>query len=132
MLWQAMEAPVFSVFGGQDTTAGGQLADAMEVMESLAKKANLPYMLRCVNMLILGGRNPLILPGVTMGLTVSHAHFLALPHSIFKDEDGSFVLKPRQGFESAAENALTLAVSWLEIQMRAGGRPRVIRDARVC
>lgn len=50
---------------------------------------------------------------------------------IFKDEDGSFVMRPRAGHETAAEDALMLATSWLEIQMR-GGRVKLIRDARVC
>jgi hypothetical protein len=40
-------------------------------------------------------------------------------------------MRPRAGHETAAEDALMLATSWLEIQMR-GGRVKLIRDARVC
>lgn len=50
---------------------------------------------------------------------------------MFKDCHPGFVTRPKRGEEARAEDAVMLATSWLEIQMRNGGRAKLIRDSRV-
>ncbi len=48
------------------------------------------------------------------------------PNSVFKDCHQGFVTRPRRGEEALrAEDAVMLATSWLEMQLRSGGRAKV-------
>ncbi|KAM3570105.1 hypothetical protein VYU27_007818 [Nannochloropsis oceanica] len=56
----------------------------------------------------------------------------ALPYMVrvFKDCHSHFLTRPKQGEEGPAEDAVMLATSWLEIQLRRG-KAKMIRDSRI-
>ncbi|TFJ82947.1 hypothetical protein NSK_005720 [Nannochloropsis salina CCMP1776] len=56
----------------------------------------------------------------------------ALPYMVrvFKDCHLHFLTRPAPSEESAAEDAIMLATSWLEIQLRRG-KAKMIRDSRI-